>query len=164
MQTRVGYAGGRELNPTYRNIGGHAEAFRVIYDPDVVSFEELMGPFSLSGRPLGGYGQYRTALFPQDVEQLEVIERLMGRKSPSVRDGVVRWDRPDARFWDAEDYHQKYRLRRKKAFVSQLEQELGPRWDQYPLATKLNASVRGDVDPEPWLAQLPSASRAAWAA
>ena len=156
MQTRVGYAGGRESNPTYRNIGGHAEALRVVFDPDLITFEQIIGDL-LGGRArLGGYGQYRSAVFPRDDQQLAIIQSLLranGHGPATERDGVVAPGRPTSRFWDAEDYHQKYTLRRQRRFVAALEQELGPTWDQYPVATKLNAP--GGSNPHPWLALLP---------
>ena len=156
MQTRVGYAGGRESNPTYRDIGGHAEALRVVFDPDLLAFEDLLGHLLGGRRHLGGYGQYRSAVFPRDDAQLRAVQSLLrgdSLRSLTERDGVVPPGRPTSRFWDAEDYHQKYYLRRRRPFVAALEQHFGPAWDQYPVATKLNTT--GAANPHPWLALLP---------
>ncbi|MFB6175557.1 MAG: peptide-methionine (S)-S-oxide reductase, partial [Halobaculum sp.] len=42
VRTRVGYAGGTEPDPTYHDIGGHTEAFQIDYDPDVISYTDLL--------------------------------------------------------------------------------------------------------------------------
>jgi hypothetical protein len=92
-----------------------------------------------------------------------VVRDLLGKSDPSPDDGVYPPDHPGARFWDAEDYHQKYRLRRRARFVARLEKELGPTWDRYPIATKLNAMQR-DGDPTPILVLLSEEAQAAYSA
>jgi peptide-methionine (S)-S-oxide reductase len=57
-------------------------------------------------------------------------------------------------FWSAEDYHQKYRLRRNRGLLPYLKEELGQRWDEHSLSTKLNASGQKGFNEKPWLSIL----------
>jgi peptide-methionine (S)-S-oxide reductase len=60
VRTRVGYAGGTHADPSYHDLGDHAEAFELDFDPRVVSYAELVAIYERSARP-GGRGQYRHA-------------------------------------------------------------------------------------------------------
>lgn len=119
--TEVGYTGGTSDHPTYRqvcsNMTGHAEAVRVEYDPDVISYEELLTEFfamhdptqrNRQGPDVGS--QYRSAVFFHTPQQAaaahEAIERLRaeGRYSRPIVTQVV----PADTWWPAEEYHQKY--------------------------------------------------------
>lgn len=161
MQSRVGYAGAPTPAPVYRNLGGHAEVLRVVFDPASLGYADVLAQFFEWHEPRRSLGQYRSVLFPADASQLAEVERVLELRSGRTAPEVVAPDTPEARFWDAEDYHQKYRLRRNTALVALLESELGPDWDQHAVATKLNANARAGFDPAPWLEQLsPSAQRA----
>jgi peptide methionine sulfoxide reductase MsrA len=86
----VGYAGGKEKNPTYRTIKDHTEALRIIFNPQVISFEGLLDLFQkeMGGLPsFPGYSrQYRSAILTHTPEQTaavaEMVEagRAKGRK------------------------------------------------------------------------------------
>ena len=95
ISTEVGYTGGRIENPTYKQVStgktGHAEAVEVTYNPDKVSYQQLLDIFFQSHNPttLNRQGpdvgeQYRSAVFyqsPQEKEQIEqTIKRLDERK------------------------------------------------------------------------------------
>ena len=96
------------------------------------------------------FGQYRSEIFPDSPEQEEAIRRLMrGKRVPIAAPGS-----PEARFWSAEDYHQKYALRRNKNLIAALQQQLGPRWGEHVYATKLNAVGARGFDVKPWLAEM----------
>jgi peptide-methionine (S)-S-oxide reductase len=161
VQTRVGYAGAATPDPVYRNLGGHAEVLRVIFDPASLCFSELLAESFDSHEPRRSLGQYRSVLFPADAGQVAEVERVLELRPNGSVPEVVAPGTPEARFWDAEDYHQKYRLRRNAGLVDLLETELGADWDRHALATKLNASGSAGLDLKPWLAQLsPGAQRA----
>jgi peptide-methionine (S)-S-oxide reductase len=116
-----GYAGGDVPNPTYRAVcsgtTGHAEVVQLTYDPQVVSFEELLEVFftihdpTTLNRQGGDIGtQYRSAIFYHSPEQKETAERLI-----SQFDAEHIWDAPIVTevsplevFYPAEDYHQEY--------------------------------------------------------
>lgn len=115
-----GYIGGTVPNPTYREVcsgtTGHAEAIRVGYDPDVVSYAEILDMFlgthdptqlDRQGNDVGT--QYRSAIFPLDdaqrAEAQAAIERWNdehpGQRAVTTIEGLAEW-------YPAEDYHQEY--------------------------------------------------------
>jgi peptide-methionine (S)-S-oxide reductase len=119
--TAVGYEGGTLDNPTYRDVcsdrTGHAEVVEVDYDPERVSYEQLLQVFWENHNPttLNRQGpdigtQYRSAIFYHDAEQQKLAtaskERLTQAgtfKRPIVTEIV-----PAQTFYLAEDYHQQY--------------------------------------------------------
>ncbi len=117
----TGYTGGELDNPTYisvcRGDTGHYEAVQVEYDPDVVSYEELLEVFWKQIDPLDKGGQfydrgpqYRTAIFYHDDDQKRVAEESknmldkMGVFSEPVATEIIKLEK----FYDAEEYHQDY--------------------------------------------------------
>jgi peptide-methionine (S)-S-oxide reductase len=126
--TRVGYAGGTVENPTYEQVctdrTGHAEAVEVEYDPERVSYDELLEVFwanhdpttrNRQGPDVGS--QYRSVVFFHSPEQEEAA-----RKSISRYDAQGRWRSPIVTevveapaFYEAEDYHQRYLEKRGRA-------------------------------------------------
>ena len=118
VQTRVGYAGSSTLDPSYDDIQGHAEVVRVVFDNELISYRDLLGDFQTWFVPGESQGQYRPILFVFNKEQKLIAEELVlsiGKKnSPEVIEAGTQ----KGYFWDAEDYHQKYRLRRNNRFVS----------------------------------------------
>ncbi len=128
--TRVGYTGGRTEHPTYRQVcgrrTGHAEAVEVTFDPDRVSYDELLERFWAAHDPTTrnrqgvDFGsQYRSAIFFTSPEQLEQatrsrdvqqakLEQDGGRGLLGHRRTIVTEIVPAPTFWPAEDYHQRY--------------------------------------------------------
>ena len=115
----VGYTGGQSDNPSYRQVcsggTGHAEAVEVDYDPERVSYEELLTAFfklhdptqvNRQGPDVGS--QYRSAIFTHDAEQAEAAEaakaELQARTNRAIATQIV----PASTFWRAEEYHQQY--------------------------------------------------------
>ncbi|KAK0361395.1 hypothetical protein LTR94_023514, partial [Friedmanniomyces endolithicus] len=131
VQTRVGYAGASTLDPSYRNIKGHAEVVRVIYDKDQISYRELLGGFESWFVHVRKQGQYRQILFVFDQEQKQVTEELIQAIGKDKSPEVIEAGQQNGYFWPAEDYHQKHRLRRNKQLVSLAEVDFGPRWDEH---------------------------------
>lgn len=116
-----GYEGGHTENPTYRDVcsksTGHAEVVEVHYDPEVVSFADLVEKFfdmhdptqlNRQGPDVGD--QYRSAIFYHNADQqkqaTEIKERL--DKSNAFPKPIVTQIAPAATFYKAEEYHQKY--------------------------------------------------------
>ena len=112
--TRVGYAGGKSATPTYTRMGDHTESIEITYDPARVSYAQLLEKFWSSHDPTHGSGsrQYRalalTSGGTQDRLARETREQLAAREGRAVQTEVA----PLQAFYPAEDYHQKYYLRR----------------------------------------------------
>ena len=119
--TKVGYIGGQLPNPTYEEVctdkTGHAEAVQVEYDPDEISFEELLDVFWKNHNPttLNRQGpdvgiQYRSAIFYHDKKQKETAENSKQTlNSSGIFDNpIITQIVPAPIFYAAEEYHQKY--------------------------------------------------------
>jgi peptide-methionine (S)-S-oxide reductase len=121
ISTTVGYCGGKEENPTYKQVSagntGHAEAIEVVYDPSRISYTELLNVFWMNIDPTQENGQfadigaqYRTAIFYHSEEQKRLAEaskkelKNTGRFSKKIVTAIV----PATPFYRAEEYHQDY--------------------------------------------------------
>ncbi len=115
-----GYCGGRVENPTYEDVcsgtTGHAEAVQIVFDPEVISYRQLLLVFFTVHDPtaLGGQGadvgsQYRSAIFYHNEGQRKTIarvERELERKGVWSR--IVTEAVSFRKFWRAEERHQDY--------------------------------------------------------
>jgi len=121
IATRVGYTGGHTDNPSYNDVcghgTGHAEAVAVTFDPQQISFEQLLDVFwgchdptqlNRQGPDIGD--QYRSAIFYHSEEQRRQAEESLDRLDHSgrMRRRIATVIVPAAIFWEAEEYHQKY--------------------------------------------------------
>lgn len=121
FSTSVGYTGGHFKNPTYRDVcsgrTGHAEAVQVIYDPNKVSYEQLLDVFwrihnpttrNRQGPDVGS--QYRSAIFYHNEKQhaAALASKRALVKSRRFRSPIVTETRPGSTFYRAEEYHQQY--------------------------------------------------------
>ena len=121
--TAVGYAGGITPNPTYREVcrgrTGHAEAVLVVFDPAVVSYEQLVGVFFEGHDPTQGMRQgndvgtqYRSAIYTTSPEQAETARRVADRFGEALgvagRGSMSTEIEPAGAFYYAEPYHQQY--------------------------------------------------------
>jgi len=119
--TRVesGYIGGHVPNPDYRQVcggdTGHAEAIRVTFDPEVISYDEILDLFfgthdptqlNRQGNDVGT--QYRSAVFPLSAGQEEAVHRAIERARADWPEPIVTTIEPASDWWPAEDYHQDY--------------------------------------------------------
>lgn len=117
VSTRVGYSGGDVPNATYRNHGTHAESIEVIFDPEVMSFRDLLEFFFQMHDPTTENRQgndigmsYRSAIFYTSPEQKRVAEETIADVDASgLWPGkVVTQVEPVGDFWEAEPEHQDY--------------------------------------------------------
>ena len=115
--TRVGYSGGEVANATYRNHGTHAEAIEIIFDPERISYRELLefffqihDPTTLNRQGNDVGASYRSAIFYLDEEQRRVAEDTIADVDASgLWPGkVVTEVAPAGPFWEAEPEHQDY--------------------------------------------------------
>lgn len=130
VATRVGYTGGKVENPSYELVcshtTGHAEAVEVTYDPERVSYDDLLDVFWMKHNPttknrqgLDIGSQYRSAIFfaspaqeaaairSRDAQQA-AVEDDGGRGLLGRRRRIVTEITAATTFWPAEDYHQRY--------------------------------------------------------
>jgi len=117
--TRVGYTGGRTDDPSYYDVcsdtTGHAEAVEVEFDPEQISYEELLAVFWANHDPTTpnrqgpDFGsQYRSAIFFRSPEQQEQALRTKAAIQAALPVPVVTEVVPAETFFEAEDYHQQY--------------------------------------------------------
>ena len=120
--TAVGYEGGALQNPTYKDVctdqTGHAEVVELDFDPEMITFPELLDAFfelhdpTTLNRQGPDWGtQYRSAIFfhspEQEAEAKAKIEQLTNEGKFKPRSIVTRVE-PAQTFWRAEEYHQRY--------------------------------------------------------
>ncbi|KUE78297.1 peptide-methionine (S)-S-oxide reductase MsrA [Aeromonas schubertii] len=117
ISTRVGYSGGEVEHATYRHHGDHAEAIEVIFDPDRLSYRELLAFFFQIHDPTTRDRQgndrgrsYRSAIYTLSEEQaLEARETIADVEASGLWPGpVVTEVLPAGPFWEAEPEHQDY--------------------------------------------------------
>jgi peptide-methionine (S)-S-oxide reductase len=117
VSTRVGYSGGDVPNATYRNHGTHAEAIEIVFDPDKLSYREILEFFfqihdpttkNRQGNDIGA--SYRSAIFYTSDEQKRVAEDTIADVDASgLWPGkAVTEVSPAGPFWQAEPEHQDY--------------------------------------------------------
>ncbi len=145
----MGYCGGTTSSPTYRNIGDHAEALQLHFDPERVTYEALLALFWRGHDPTYAKGsQYRAALFCHDDEQLAAARRSAAAFEAETGDRVVTEIATDRPFFSAEAYHQKWRLRQRPALFESLLAHYPdePTMLASTAAAKANAYVGGHGD------------------
>jgi peptide-methionine (S)-S-oxide reductase len=114
-----GYTGGTAEQPTYKQVcagrTGHAEAVEVTFDPEVVSYDQLLAHFwsihNPTTRDRQGFdvgSQYRSAIFTHSDEQRRAAEASRDAAQTHLNREIVTQIEPAATFWPAEDYHQRY--------------------------------------------------------
>jgi peptide-methionine (S)-S-oxide reductase len=137
LDTEVGYTGGSLPRPTYEDVKkgttGHAEAIRVVFDPKITSFENILGYFfkihdpttlNKQGNDVGS--QYRSAIFYSSPSQKTIAEKLIEKiNSKKV------WGRPivtqiekAGTFYPAEGYHQDYLQKNPNGYTCHFERKI----------------------------------------
>jgi peptide-methionine (S)-S-oxide reductase len=134
--TAVGYEGGTLENPTYEDVcshtTGHAEVVEVTYDPEQISYDELLDVFWAKHDPtqLNRQGwdigdQYRSVVFFHNEEQKEAALRSKAEQQTHHRAPVVTQIEPAQTFYVAEDYHQQYLEKRGRSTCTPALQRAG---------------------------------------
>ncbi len=121
IKTTVGYCGGTEPNPTYELVGSektnYRESIQIVYDPDKVSYEQLLDIYWKQIDPTQSDGQfsdigpsYRAAIFYGSDEEKKIAEMSKEKldHSGKFKKPIVTEILPGMKFYPAEDYHQKY--------------------------------------------------------
>lgn len=119
LRVESGYSGGDVVNPTYREVctgeTGHAEVIEVTYDPNQITFEDLLrvhlsthNPTTLNKQGADEGTQYRSIIFYRDLEEKATAERLVGEYRESIGKRVFTEVNPFVQFYRAEANHQNY--------------------------------------------------------
>ncbi len=116
-----GYMGGHVDNPTYKQVcggdSGHVEVIRLTFDPDQISYRELLDvffavhdPTTLNRQGNDAGEQYRSVIFYTDEEQQRIAEDVIAEMTAAKEfsEPIVTAVEPAAKFYAAEDYHQNY--------------------------------------------------------
>ena len=124
--TSVGYAGGHTSHPTYDEVcsgrTGHTEAVRIVFDPSVTSFADLVRKFFEIHDPTQGMRQgndvgtqYRSAIYTTTPEQEQVAREVTERYQPELTKrgygDITTEIKPAPQYYYAEDYHQQYLIK-----------------------------------------------------
>lgn len=130
LGTEVGYAGGTAAEATYERVSsgrtGHAEALRIVFDPQQLSFRHLLFEFfrihdptsaDRQGNDIGT--QYRSAIYYMDEEQRRCAQEVIGTVNASGqwRSVIVTEVVPLTTFFRAEEYHQQYLLKHPRGYT-----------------------------------------------
>jgi methionine-S-sulfoxide reductase len=134
IKTEVGYTGGVLHNPTYNEVKkgttGHAEAIRIEFDPEVISYKSLLNYFfrihdpttlNRQGNDIGS--QYRSAIFYTDDKQKQIAQDVKANvvKSGHWKNPVVTEITKAGPFFPAEDYHQNYLVKNPGGYTCHFE-------------------------------------------
>ena len=114
-----GYSGGTTENPTYKEVTygntGHFEVVEVIYNKNIISFEELLKNYWINIDPFDAYGQfcdkgysYRSVAFYQNDKEKKLIERDVKNLEKKFNKKVVTYLREFKKFYKAENRHQNF--------------------------------------------------------
>ena len=128
--TEVGYIGGTNDHPTYRNHPGHAEGIEITYDANETSFKKILDYFfrihnpttmDQQGNDMGS--SYRSAIFYQNDEEKEISKEVI-----KIIDESNKWNgkavttlEPFTKFWQAEPEHQDYLIKQPNGYTCHFE-------------------------------------------
>lgn len=119
LHVESGYSGGHAANPSYEQVcegnTGHAEVIKVTFDPEVVSYREILEIFftihdpttpNRQGNDVGT--QYRSVIFYHSPQQKEIAKQVIAEMANVWDAPIVTELSPEAPYYKAEDYHQNY--------------------------------------------------------
>ena len=134
IDTEVGYQGGENDNPSYKDHPGHAEGIELTYDPEQTSFKEILDYFFRIHNPTTVDRQgndrgssYRSAIFIQNDEEQQIAQEMIKIVNDSKKweAPVVTTLEPYSTFWQAELYHQDYLVKNPGGYTCHSER-FGP--------------------------------------
>jgi hypothetical protein len=139
-------------NPTYRSLGDHSEAIRIVFNPALVSYETLLEVFWGSHNPCrtSASVQYRSAVFFEGEAQERQALLSRTQEEEKRKEKVITAISPLGTFYPAEEYHQKYYLRSHGPLMSELSR-LYPDFSELretTLAARVNGYLGGNLSLE----------------
>jgi peptide-methionine (S)-S-oxide reductase len=157
LRTRVGYAGGTSPSPTYRTLGDHTETLQIDFDPQLISYQELLDVFWEAHEPAApAYSrQYRSLILVHDALQQQIAEKSKADHEKMAGMKFETSIEPLQVFTLAENYHQKYYLRQRSSLMHDLQIAYSdePAFIHATLSARLNA-VAGGYTSEALLEEL----------
>lgn len=130
VDTEVGYIGGENDNPTYRNHPGHAEGIEITFNPEKTNFRQILDfffrihdPSTVDRQGNDRGSSYRSTIFIQDENERKVAEEVIKIVDDSERwpGKIVTTLEPMATFWPAEPEHQDYLQRIPNGYTCHFE-------------------------------------------
>ncbi|XP_011502228.1 PREDICTED: peptide methionine sulfoxide reductase [Ceratosolen solmsi marchali] len=160
IRTCVGYAGGLKDNPAYSNLGDHTEVIDIEYDPEVITYKQLLNLFWNNHE----YGltkfvkrQYISLILYHNDEQRILAEKSRDYLQREKNEKFITEISPFRKFYPAEDYHQKYRLQQHPWLLENIGLKGGSEdLRNCPLAAKLNGYLVGVATLDEFERQVPS--------
>jgi len=145
IRTRVGYAGGTSVKPTYYNLSDHTETVDVDYDPRVTDYTDLLAIFWSKHDPTVKCSrQYMSAIFYHDEEQKSLAESTMLQAGKERSKKITTQILPAKEFYEAEGYHQKYLLQQQGSLLLEaLAIKPGKDLIKSHVAAKVNGYIGG---------------------
>lgn len=149
VKTRVGYAGGTAIHPTYRQMGDHTETVEMDFDPAIITLEEILDVFWNNHNPINinGYKgrQYLSLILYRDTKQRETIEQVIAKRTERGQGEAATEIASYDGFYLAEDRHQKYDLKRYPDAIEKLSTLYSSEEDlvNSTLAARLNGLAKG---------------------
>ena len=135
-----GYSGGFTSNPTYDIVNtqatGHAETIEVIYNPELITFSQLVDVYfgtqnieQINGQGPDNGTQYRSIIFYQNENQKNIISKKIKQITETLKVNVAAESYPFLKFWKAENYHQDFKKNNK--FNSYIINVSDPRFKRF---------------------------------
>ncbi|WP_432507957.1 peptide-methionine (S)-S-oxide reductase MsrA [Halorubrum ezzemoulense] len=146
VRTRAGYAGGTKRDPTYHSLGDHTEVVQVDFDPETISYRDVLERVFAAHDPRrqSRKTQYQNVVLVERAAQREALDEFLSARGLTA-DGIDTRVERLSRFSPAEDYHQKYRLSSASSLIEPFDAAGydGAELRESPLAAKLNGYVAG---------------------
>lgn len=146
LKTRVGYSGGTSPSPTYQNIGDHTEIVEIQFNPELTKFKEIINLFySKHNFTLPQKTQYKSVILYVDEEQKKIALEEMEKAKEKYNKNTIFYTflQKFEKFYQAEDYHQKYWLRCENDIFKELNLS-NSQLINSTLATKINGYLGGN--------------------
>jgi len=147
LRTRVGFAGGSKENPTYQSLGDHTETVLLEYDADQTSYSDLLDMFWVNHDPTAMCSrQEMSAIFYHSDQQKALAEKSMAESQNKFRKQITTLILPAEEFYDAENYHQKYLLRKHEWLLNALNLTDDEELKRSHVAARINGYIGGYGD------------------
>jgi len=109
IQTTAGYSGGQKIEPSYYDLDDHTESVEIVFDPNKISYAELLKHFWQEHDPTVKHKtQYKSIILYHNNEQKKLAEANLKEEEQKLGQKIATEIRPAQTFYRAEDYHQKY--------------------------------------------------------